>query len=390
MAWGISTDRLTVKQGQVLDELVRNSSRPQWLRGFAGSGKTVLMVHLAERLLSTDSEASFCFISFTLALNDLIVTGFRGESADRVTIVTHDQFLRESEQYKYVFVDEVQDICAGDLEKIRGLSTHLFLSGDPDQTIYDVDCSGRHIMDSLSPRVHVLKEVFRLTQTLLDVAVSVYPPADGSAVGVEVMEGKESSVKLVHFSSSRAENTWVFQEASKLSRPGAPGVILLPNHLAIGSFARDVAEANGLPEPDGAGTENGGRNYFKLNAFWKQHGISLMYLGNGFGSLDVSERQPQVYLMTLHSAKGLDFETVFLPGMSREATLLEGRDADKNVDMLRRLLFVGLTRSRCDLFISFSGEGLHETMRMLPELSAVNELVEPSEDDGCDDDEDWI
>ena len=195
VAWGIPEERLSPQQERVLDDLLANLSRPQWLRGFAGSGKTVMMVLLAKRLLSVNPEARFCFVSFTLALTDLIATGFHGGSIDRVEIMTHDQFLKRGESYEYVFVDEVQDICAEDLGKIRSLSTHLFLAGDPDQTIYDIDCSGTHVLDSLSPRVHVLKEVFRLTQPLLDVAVSVHPAAAGSAVGVEGMLGVDLEAK---------------------------------------------------------------------------------------------------------------------------------------------------------------------------------------------------
>ena len=151
-----------------------------------------------------------------------------------------------------------------------------------------------------------------------------------------------------------------------------------------------MSETNSLPEPEGAGTVNGGRNYFKLNAFWKRNGIPLMYLGNGFGTLDEGDRRPLVYLMTLHSAKGLDFKTVFLPGMGRDLDIFESDDAAKNADKLRRLLFVGLTRSRCDLFISFSGEGLHESMHMLPALSMVIEVQEPDPDDECDDYEEFV
>ena len=348
------------------------------------------MVLLAEKLLNLDLEARFCFISFTLALKDLIVSGFHGDSANRVTIMTHSDFIKAGEHYKYVFVDEVQDICAKDLGRIHRLSDHLFLSGDPDQTIFNADCSGQHILDSLSPNVHVLTEVFRLTQTLLDVAVSVYPPAANSAVGTEIVGGKDSSVKLAHFQTSRAETAWVFREASALSSPGAPSVILLSNHLAIGNFARDLSETNGLPEPEGAETANGGRSYPKLNAFWARNGIHLMYLGNGFGTLEEGDRRPLVYLMTLHSAKGLDFKTVFMPGMGRDFDVFRSGDVDKDADKLRRLLFVGLTRSRCDLFISFSGEGLHKSMEMLPPLSMVIEVQAPSEDDELDVDEGLI
>ena len=115
--------------------------------------------------------------------------------------------------------------------------------------------------------------------------------------------------------------------------------------------------------------------------------MPLVYLGNGFGSLETSERQPKVFLMTLHSAKGLDFETVFLPRMGRGAPLAESRDADKHVDRQRRLLFVALTRSRRDLFVSFSGEGLHDAMCHLPGPVVISDFTKESSENDVDDDD---
>ena len=62
-----------------------------------------------------------------------------------------------------------------------------------------------------------------------------------------------------------------------------------------------------------------------------------------------------VHLLTLHRAKGLEFEAVFLPRV--EAKELPSRQARTaaQVDEERRLLYVGLTRARRVLWVTWSG-----------------------------------
>jgi DNA helicase II / ATP-dependent DNA helicase PcrA len=63
-----------------------------------------------------------------------------------------------------------------------------------------------------------------------------------------------------------------------------------------------------------------------------------------------------VHLLTLHRAKGLEFEAVFLPRV--EAKELPSRLA-KTADQLaeeRRLLYVGLTRAKRILWVTWSGK----------------------------------
>jgi DNA helicase-2/ATP-dependent DNA helicase PcrA len=64
-----------------------------------------------------------------------------------------------------------------------------------------------------------------------------------------------------------------------------------------------------------------------------------------------------ISLMTLHGAKGLEFDAVFLPGWEEEIfpnrrALDEG--GQKSLEEERRLAYVGITRARSRVFISFA------------------------------------
>jgi DNA helicase-2/ATP-dependent DNA helicase PcrA len=71
---------------------------------------------------------------------------------------------------------------------------------------------------------------------------------------------------------------------------------------------------------------------------------------------DAAEDGDRVSLMTLHAAKGLEFDTVFLPGWE-EGLFPHQRSLDesgqKGLEEERRLAYVGLTRARLNAKVSF-------------------------------------
>ncbi|MET4093417.1 DNA helicase-2/ATP-dependent DNA helicase PcrA [Arthrobacter sp. UYCu712] len=61
-----------------------------------------------------------------------------------------------------------------------------------------------------------------------------------------------------------------------------------------------------------------------------------------------------VTLASLHSAKGLEWDAVFLVGLSEGLMPISFADTPESVDEERRLLYVGITRAREHLFLSWS------------------------------------
>ena len=67
----------------------------------------------------------------------------------------------------------------------------------------------------------------------------------------------------------------------------------------------------------------------------------------------IKEGQPSgVLLSTMHSAKGLEFETVFIAGAVEGSIPHEKSKTEPEIEEERRLLYVGLTRAKRNLYIS--------------------------------------
>src|SRR4030095_13489874 len=96
-------------------------------------------------------------------------------------------------------------------------------------------------------------------------------------------------------------------------------------------------------------------------------------------SLEAGEREPAagqdaLQLMTMHSAKGLEFSAVFISGLEEglfphENSMLE----DGGIEEERRLMYVGLTRARKRLYLSYAGSRM---LHGAPRYGIVSRFIE--------------
>jgi superfamily I DNA/RNA helicase len=109
--------------------------------------------------------------------------------------------------------------------------------------------------------------------------------------------------------------------------------------------------------------------------------LGLQYLGSKYGSLKSAETSSQVFLMTYHSSKGLDFEAVFLPRLHESLEIW--RDDNERA---KTLFFVALTRSRRDLYLTYTGKP-HRFVQKIPmRLVHQVEIPEPEVEESEEDD----
>jgi len=100
-------------------------------------------------------------------------------------------------------------------------------------------------------------------------------------------------------------------------------------------------------------------HYENLNRYLKECNTQLQVIGGGSGSMQEADARNLVSVMTYHSAKGLDYDAVFLPRLTQDISFW------RTPDIARRMFFVALTRSRRNLFLSYHGNP-HEFVERIP------------------------
>lgn len=101
-------------------------------------------------------------------------------------------------------------------------------------------------------------------------------------------------------------------------------------------------------------------------------------LGSGLDRYD--PRMQAISLMTIHAAKGLEFDTVYIPGCEDSILpcTLTGEDTS-NIEEEKRLLYVAMTRAKQELILSRAGTrvifGKTREQKESPFLAAIEKAL---------------
>jgi len=382
MAWIPDRASFDDEQNRIFDQIVDDKERSWWIKGYAGTGKTMLLVHLANEYLKLKAGFECAYVTYTHALKNLVSDALADlGSGRRLPIFTVDSLNSLGKSYDILFVDEVQDLPQKKIEKLLSKSRRFIFAGDLNQSIFLNSAKPEKIKKLLgNPRVVELRDIYRLPEAISFASHLVYEEADSAENAlVDVVE--DSSVNIVQARSTTAEVLWVYEQALKESRPIKPGgipnaAILFSKHEELQKFISILCAAKGLgaPPPVVATVTGGGHDYKSVNAFLKRNGVSLMFFGGtGGGQVNTATRSRLVLAMTLHSAKGLEFDTVFLPFMDRERLPCPYPPLKNKEEWQRRFVYVALTRTRLNFYASYSRD-MNKILERLEDESLGNYL----------------
>ena len=238
--------------------------------------------------------------------------------------------------------------------------------------------------------------IHRLTEFLAKIASSILPSKEllGAKPGNSLAN---TTARLIKFENAIQECIWTIEESLSRARPNKPSCILLTHHVCITFFIKNALKSFDLEKViDSSYYENNSKespnqkfNYGLINNLFERHNINIRYLGNNHGDLSEVPNKPMVYLMTYHSSKGLDFENVFIPQLNSNKQIVYKDVLSKkpeNSDLDKRLLFVAVTRSRSNLFMTYCTNEPHPLVATLPNISQTK--YEPNQKD--DENEDFF
>lgn len=358
MKWMITEDRLGADQVNVIDEITKITDKPIWIKGHAGSGKSVLLLHSLADYLILNPNAKVTVVVFTRALVDLLSVGLKQIpklNGKNVVVQTIYQLKYKMDnnysRYDAIFCDEIQDLPIEFIKSIKNYCTHLIIAGDAEQSIYNSvpvfeerPARPQEIKDGIIPIEKNLGIIYRLTTSILDVLKKVFPAmlADMPNIAKE-----DTEIKLYQAETIEDEINFCWNDIKNTNtlRSSEVSAVLISGHDDIISFVNKVLELEGKEIWSRIDARDNKPNYDLLNQHLINSKVPLMYIGNNFGSLVEADTQNKVVIMTYHSSKGLDFDYVYLPMVNDDMYIHSNENS---------LLLVALSRSKSGLFISYT------------------------------------
>lgn len=351
MAWIIPETKLDPEQLNFLDT-VDVSRRNIWIKGFAGSGKSILLVYTAKKIISRTSSSKILLVVFTQSLVEMFNAAFK-EVGLSVRVDTYYGFMNGTSRYDYILCDEVQDLTPRVLLAMKSRSKHIVVAGDDNQSIFDSDprwheatVSPSEIGSLINADSFELGIIHRLSRSIID-AVQRFLPRMNIFSSKRDMTKSDTQIRLCEASSESQEVHYVMEQASKAVNTGYTAAVLIPTQKKIVDFVNQALSDAGKPVWNECTNYYGKVDFGSMNDHLRANGIKMQYVGNGYGSF--SENDRRIIIMTFKSAKGLDFDNVFIPFANTGMYICPDDSLAKTIFM------VAVTRSRENLYITYYG-----------------------------------
>lgn len=332
MSWMVRRHQLDANQILAIDLVLTEGN--YFVKGEAGTGKSVVLAHAAMLYKRQHPESRICALTYTNALVACLDEGLDGKG---VECMTFHKFMRlpRARKYDLVFIDEAQDLEPEWAWQILGRGGKFVLFGDFAQSIYGfnsklIEEDELKTMFGIRAIVELVKD-YRLPKNIRLLVQTIYPDRTFHATPWRLMANAQ--IPLFHAENWDEEMAFVMKKAKSHAVAGSPVAILFEQRRAIFHFFHTVLEPHTKKD----------FTLDNVNNLLLQYEIPIRFLGGKVGDFKEGDSRPLSYVMTWHSSKGLDFETVILPNLAKSPC--RGNP-----------FYVALSRSRRNLVLTYSGK----------------------------------
>lgn len=311
----------------------RELNKSMIISGCAGSGKSVIAMYKAQQII--EEGGNVIMIAYTKSLNRYMQQGKAVKTTNK-NFYYHWEWLDAGKpSADYFIVDEIQDFSREEVDDfIRATKKCFFFFGDTAQSIYEGikhPLTIKELSEITGVAISYLNSNYRLPKPVAKITQE-YVAIDANPYADAIYQSKETELpRFVHFDDDKSQIEAIIDVISKKKMRNVG--ILVPNNDMVLSMMRSFNEHKFSCE-------------FKYNAGFNDRRNRV--------TLDFSTEVPK--LMTYHSAKGLQFETVFLP-------FYEGAN-DKE---MRKSLYVAMTRTYRYLYLFYSNTWIPQPLQSVPE-----------------------
>ena len=373
MAWLVPENKLDAQQRLFLDsEAIFKQN--VWIKGSAGSGKSILILYSVKKILARNPEAKLLLVVFTHSLIKMFTAAFE-EMGLNVQVETYYAFMKSPSHYDYILCDEVQDLTERVIVALERYADRVIVAGDANQSIYLSDPQWReptidkNYLSSRDYQEQELTIIHRLPKSLIEVVNHFMPDMHIFSAKLD-MTKPDVQVRVCKAERVEDEIRYLLDRAQKAIQGGYTVAVLLPTQDLMVLFVNWVLYCMGRQQWDPPQRNRWGKyDFFLLNRGLSNAGIPLQCIANGDGAF--SSSIPQINVMTYHSSKGLDFDNVFIPFASEGVPIFSSDE-----ELSRRLFMVAMTRTRSNLCITYTGTP-YEELNSFQYLCTMVEIENP-------------